>query len=107
LRHIGFFKKLSDIKMDKYKNYLTVGKIEGYSYLMLLLIAMPLKYLFNIPLAVKIAGMIHGILFVAFMYILLQLMLDKALSFKQAVYSFILSIVPFGTFYLKKVIEKN
>jgi integral membrane protein len=93
--------------MDKYKNYLKVGKIEGYSYLVLLLIAMPMKYFLDLPIAVKVAGMIHGVLFVAFMYILLQLMIDKALSFKQAVFSFVLSIIPFGTFYLKKVIEKD
>lgn len=84
-----------------------IGKTEGYSYLLLLFVAMPLRSALDLPILVRVAGMIHGVLFIAFMYVILQLMIDKALSFKQAVFSFILSLVPFGTFYLKKVIEKN
>ena len=43
-----------------------INTIEGYSYIILLFIAMPLKYLAGIAIAVKIVGMIHGILFIAF-----------------------------------------
>ena len=43
-----------------------IGNIEGISYLLLLGVAMPLKYLGNMPMAVKIAGSIHGFLFVSF-----------------------------------------
>ena len=41
-----------------------INTIEGYSYLILLFIAMPLKYLLGIAMAVKIAGMAHGVLFI-------------------------------------------
>lgn len=91
--------------MEKYKNFLLVGKTEGYSYLFLLLIAVPMKYMMGIPEAVRYTGMIHGILFIAFMFLILKLWMDKAFTFKQAVYAFLLSLVPFGTFYLHKLIK--
>ena len=46
-----------------------IGIAEGISFLVLLLIAMPLKYLMHIPEAVKITGWIHGALFVTFIYL--------------------------------------
>jgi len=90
--------------MEPYKQFLVTGKIEGYSYLVLLFIAMPIKYIFEMPMAVKVTGMLHGILFVAFMWQILKLLLSKDFSFKQAVLAFVLSLVPFGTFYLKKIL---
>ncbi len=45
-----------------------IGNIEGISYLVLLGIAMPMKYMGNMPQAVRIAGSVHGFLFVAFLY---------------------------------------
>src|SRR5215218_2485323 len=45
----------------------TVGLIEGISLLVLLCIAMPLKYVWHIPEAVKVVGWVHGVLFVLFM----------------------------------------
>lgn len=86
------------------KNFLVIGKLEGYSYLLLLLVAMPLKYLANIPQAVRIAGTIHGLLFIAFMACIVILLNRKHFNFKQAFQAFILSIVPFGTFFLKKIL---
>ncbi|HEY1045525.1 MAG TPA: DUF3817 domain-containing protein [Bacteroidia bacterium] len=83
-----------------------VGKIEGYSYLALLLIAMPLKRIFDLPIAVTIVGSIHGILFILFMYQILKLLLEKDFSFKQSFYAFLLSILPFGTFFLGKLLPK-
>lgn len=86
------------------KWFLLIGKIEGYSYILLVLIAMPLKYLFKIPDFVRPIGTIHGALFVAFMVILAKLFFTKELSFKKCLYAFLLSLVPFGTFYLKRLV---
>jgi integral membrane protein len=47
-----------------------LGNIEGVSYLLLLFIAMPMKYYFGMPMAVKIVGMAHGVLFVAYCLLL-------------------------------------
>lgn len=90
--------------MEKYKQFLITGKVEGYSYLVLLLIAMPLKRLFDLPQAVTVVGLIHGVLFIAFMWQILMLLINKQFSFKQAVLAFVLSLIPFGTFYLKRIL---
>ena len=67
--------------MSDLKRFRLINKIEGYSYLILLFIAMPLKYLFELPIATKVAGMFHGILFMAFMYQLLEV--SKRLPFSK------------------------
>lgn len=79
------------------------GKYEGISYLLLLFLAMPLKYFFNMPMAVSIAGSIHGALFVWFMYALFNAWAGKFLGFRTCVIVFILSLLPFGTFRLERL----
>lgn len=86
------------------KWFLLIGKIEGYSYLVLLFIAMPLKYIFNIPEFVRPVGSAHGVLFVAFMLLLALMFFKVKLSFKNSVFAFLLSLVPFGTFFLKRLV---
>lgn len=82
-----------------------INSAEGYSYLALLFIAMPLKYMLGFAIAVKIVGMIHGLLFIAFL-ILLMLAADEAKwPFKESVIFFIASLIPFGTFFTKKKIK--
>lgn len=51
---------------NTFSRFRVISIIEGISYLILVLIAMPLKYIFDYPLAVKIVGMTHGILFYSF-----------------------------------------
>jgi integral membrane protein len=85
--------------------FLQIGKVEGISYITLLFIAMPLKYLAAMPLAVRIVGAIHGALFVAFMAVLVYIVFKKLINIEQAFYAFLLSIIPFGTFFLKKVVK--
>lgn len=87
------------------KLFLIVGKIEGYSYLVLLFIAMPLKYIFHIPDFIKPVGTCHGVLFVLFVSIILIMLLKTKLSLKNAACAFLLSLVPFGTFYLHKTLK--
>ncbi|HCV9476988.1 TPA: DUF3817 domain-containing protein [Staphylococcus aureus] len=45
------------------KSLTIIGYLEGTSFLLLLCIAMPLKYMLDIPEGVKYIGMAHGILF--------------------------------------------
>jgi|LakMenEpi03Aug12_release.lakeMendotaPanAssembly.Ray.scaffolds.fasta_scaffold629893_2 integral membrane protein len=85
------------------KNFLLVGKLEGYSYLILLFIAMPLKYFFDIPEAVRITGMLHGVLFVGFIFTIVVLFSNKIFNIKQGFLAFVLSLIPFGTLYLKRL----
>lgn len=81
-----------------------INSIEGYSYLALVFVAMPMKYFLGIPLAVKIVGMIHGVLFILFCYYLLKAWQEAGWSFKESTLFFIASLIPFGTFFTKKTI---
>src|SRR5688572_25686419 len=74
----------------------TVAKIEGVSFLVLLGIAMPLKYAAGIPEAVKIVGWIHGVLFVALCALIAGAMRRGNLPFKTAAMVFVASLLPFG-----------
>jgi integral membrane protein len=84
-----------------------VGIAEGISFLVLLLIAMPLKYFFGLPQMVKVVGMAHGILFVA--YIAAVLIAIKAMKWNLINVGIALaaSLVPFGTFFLDKSWKKR
>ena len=48
--------------------------------------------------------MLHGVLFVAFMILLALMFFKVKMSFKNAALSFLLSLVPFGTFFLKRLV---
>ncbi len=79
-----------------------VALLEGLSFLILLFVAMPLKYIWGMEEAVRIVGMAHGLLFVA--YLLLLVVVKAALNWsnKLTVLSLLASVLPFGTFYADK-----
>ncbi len=93
--------------MSELKKFRLINKIEGYSFILLLFIAMPLKYGFGFPIATKISGMIHGILFLMFVYQLLESMKEVPFSKKETLMFFILSLIPFGTFYTDKLCKEK
>jgi integral membrane protein len=74
----------------------TVTLIEGVSFLVLLFIAMPLKYVWNLPQAVRIVGMAHGILFLIFCFCLAQSWIAARWPLGRAALVFGASIIPFG-----------
>jgi integral membrane protein len=77
--------------------------LEGWSFVILLGIAVPIKYIFKIGEGVKILGPIHGFLFIAFIAMLVYKLYTEEISFKSAFIGFICSILPFGTmWYIKK-----
>ena len=82
-----------------------INTIEGYSYLVLLFIAMPLKYLLDQPDAVKIVGMIHGILFISLVLLMIPAYFQAKWKFKCNILFFIASLIPFGTFYTRGKIK--
>ncbi|MEQ9502745.1 MAG: DUF3817 domain-containing protein [Deltaproteobacteria bacterium] len=79
-----------------------IGMIEGVSFLVLLGIAMPLKYLAGQPMAVKVVGWAHGVLFCAFCYALLRAKIEKDWGIKETAIPFIASLVPFGPFVIDR-----
>ncbi len=78
-----------------------IALFEGSSLLLLLFIAVPLKYYFGIPEAVKIIGPIHGILFLSFIVVLFSHAAKKELGFVKTIAGFFASFIPFGTFVYK------
>ncbi|QKF66838.1 DUF3817 domain-containing membrane protein [Arcobacter venerupis] len=91
---------------DTFSRFRLISFIEGISYLVLLFIAMPLKYLAGIPLAVKIVGMAHGVLFILFiiaLYMAMKRYQWKFLGFQLFVYS----LIPFGFILIEKAIMKS
>jgi integral membrane protein len=84
-----------------------IGFLEGVSFLILVFIAMPFKYLGNNPLPVQIVGQAHGILFILF--IIYSLIIGYQLKWKLQIQIQVIisSVIPFGTFYIdKKIFSK-
>lgn len=79
-----------------------IAFLEGISFLVLLGIAMPLKYLMHQPEAVRHVGMAHGVLFVLYMLLLLAATLEHRWSARKFGLGFLVSLVPFGTFWADK-----
>ncbi len=79
-----------------------IAFLEGVSYVLLLFIATPIKYILENDFYVKILGMPHGILFL--IYISLACVLNNKLNWKKQMFFLILlaSIIPFGTFYVDR-----
>lgn len=89
-----------------YSRFRVISFIEGLSYLILLFIAMPIKYFGENPLPVKIVGMTHGILFILFCIFLFEAMKkckwDKFIGFKFFAYS----LIPFGFILIEKDLKE-
>ena len=85
------------------KRFIKTGHYEGISFIILLAIAVPLKYYANMPEAVRLMGPIHGVLFILYCFQLLNVMKQLKWSYKKGAVAFLLSLVPFGTFWLYKL----
>lgn len=77
-----------------------VSLAEGGSYLVLLLVAMPLKYWAGMPMAVRVVGSLHGLLFVVLCVALLRVLIQARWPFFRAVLVFVVSFVPFAPLFL-------
>ena len=84
-----------------------VAIAEGISFLILLLIAMPLKYMFDIPQAVKFLGWVHGALFVTFIYCAFAVFTAFKKEFSWLGKVFLASVIPFGTFILDRELKMD
>jgi integral membrane protein len=84
-----------------------VAIAEGISFLVLLVIAMPLKYMAGLPMAVTVVGWAHGVLFVGFLALAYEVKTALDKDFLFLVKAFIASILPFGTFWLEKQMQKD
>lgn len=75
-----------------------VGFLEAVSFLVLLLIAMPLKYVWGMPEAVRFTGMAHGLLFVAYCHAALLMAGEKGWPWRVTLLALCASVLPAGPF---------
>ena len=91
--------------MKKFFRLITL--LEGLSYILLLFIAVPLKYGAGDDFLVKILGMPHGILFMFYLALAFYLKDSYEWKWQQTAIVFLASIVPFGTFYVDRKYLKD
>jgi integral membrane protein len=82
-----------------------IALAEGTSFLILLCIAMPMKYLMGMPLAVRVVGSIHGLLFLLYVAKLAKLRSAYGWDNTFSMQAFVASILPFGTFLFDKYLR--
>ena len=81
--------------------------LEGSSLLVLCLIAMPLKHVFGLPLAVRVVGSVHGLLFLLFLLALYRAHSERAWSTRQALWALGSAFVPGGAFWLDRRLREQ
>ncbi|WP_017726486.1 DUF3817 domain-containing protein [Halalkalibacterium ligniniphilum] len=90
------------------KRFRLIGYLEGISFLLLLGIAMPLKYMFDLPLAVTIVGAIHGGLFILYILAILYMkIVTDWWRFSHSFLAIVASVLPFGPFILDAKLLKG
>ncbi|HRG38233.1 MAG TPA: DUF3817 domain-containing protein [Bacteroidia bacterium] len=92
---------------NKLNRFLKIGLAEGISFILLVGIAMPLKYGAGILQPVRVVGMLHGVLFILYGLLLLQVTISYKWSIWKAIAAFLLSFVPFGTFFLERLLKEE
>ena len=82
--------------------------LEGTSLVVLVFVAVPLKYLFQQPSLVQILGPVHGILFILFIIDALRTGIEESWSFQKTTWKLLLAcFIPFGTFYIDRIILRE
>ncbi len=84
-----------------------IGFAEAISWLLLLGFAMPLKYIWHQPLAVKYVGWIHGILFISYIIQAYLVKQQNNWTWKKLLTAFIAAFLPFGTFVFDKQLKNE
>ncbi len=100
VKNIGIFDKNIFVSINRL--FFWVSRIEGISFLLLLLVAMPLKYIWTWPHGVKVIGLLHGLLFIAYEALAFSLRDSKRWTKIQWVIISVCAILPFGPFYVEK-----
>ena len=84
------------------KRFRIIAWLEGISFLAILFISMPLKYFFEEPWLNKQLGMAHGLLFVLYVVLAIELKTILQWPMKKTVIALGASVVPFGTFFINE-----
>ena len=93
--------------MNALRQLRLVALLEGLSFVLLLFVAMPLKYLGGQPLAVRIVGGVHGLLFLVFVAALYRVVLECEWPARRWLGAFVSSVVPFGTLVFDRTLKRE
>ncbi|MFC6040828.1 DUF3817 domain-containing protein [Paenisporosarcina macmurdoensis] len=88
------------------KRFRFMGLLEGSSLLILLFLAMPLKYFFGMPEAVSVVGSIHGFLFVSYCLMIAYMTFIVKWPFVYSVIAVIVAFIPFGNIIFDRKLDK-
>jgi integral membrane protein len=84
-----------------------VGSLEGISFLLLLLVAMPLKYMAGMPMAVRVVGMAHGLLFLWYLVALVRAASERGWGLRRGLFAFAASVTPLGFLFLDASLRRE
>ncbi len=84
-----------------------ISLVEGVSFIVLLVIAMPMKYFWGMPNAVTVVGMVHGILFLLFCVALINAVLVARWKLKPPLLIFLASLVPFAPLWVEHWLRRQ
>jgi integral membrane protein len=89
-------------RMNKQNIFLWIARFEGLSFLVLLGVAMPLKYLWGMPTAVRVVGMAHGVLFMCYVLLVFLVCEERHWGRVTLLMALLASVVPAGTFLFER-----
>lgn len=85
-----------------------IGFLEGISLLVLVFVAMPVKYVWGNPLLTQYLGPVHGAIFLLFLLNVFSVAIEQKWKFKTTTWKVIVAcFVPFGTFYIDNTILRK
>ncbi|HMS85297.1 MAG TPA: DUF3817 domain-containing protein [Nitrospira sp.] len=93
--------------MSEIRRFRITALAEGSSFLVLLCIAMPMKYFMGMPMAVRVVGSIHGILFLLYVAQLVKLRSTYQWDNKFSFSAFLAALLPFGPFVFDKHLREK
>jgi integral membrane protein len=84
-----------------------LGMVEGASFIVLLGIAMPLKYVAGYPIAVRVVGLTHGVLFILFSIALFHVWQTRPWTTGRAALVLLAALLPFGPFVIDRRLREE
>jgi len=93
--------------MSYINKFRLISLLEGVSFLILLFIAMPLKYQMGVPQAVTVMGWAHGLLFIAYVSMAMNMSTRQGWSGMYSTLVVLAGMVPFACFFLEKRLKKE
>ena len=89
------------------KHLRVIGFLEGVSYLLLLGVCMPLKYMLEIPEPTRVVGMAHGVLFVYYCALVIWVSIQNRWAMSKVFWALVASLLTFGPFVADRKIFKE